>query len=98
MGGKGRGHPSQPGPGSLSRTRPRKFETGFPDAGGGAGAPKLRSALGILLRGDPLAADFGARKRISVATLSKPLCARCVQLVPASKFALREAAIFLLAH
>lgn len=42
--------------------RPRQFETGFPDAGGGAGAPKLLSAHGILLRGDPLVADLGARK------------------------------------
>lgn len=62
VGGKGSGHPSQPGPGSLSRSSPRQFETGFPDVGGGAGAPKLLSAHGILLRGDPLAADLGARK------------------------------------
>lgn len=46
----------------VSRTSPQKFETGLPDAGGGSGAPKLLSAHGLLLRGDPLAADLGARK------------------------------------
>lgn len=91
VGGKGNGHPSQCGRCSPAPRR-RKLETGFPRIG----TPKLLSAHGILLLGEPspFAADLRGWDRISVATLSQHLSASCVQLYTRPNFAFREAAIF----